>query len=97
METIIKLIFCHLVGDYVLQSDFIARTKGENWYHLFVHCILYCLPFYIVFGLTWQLWVVFVTHIVIDALKARYKKISYTTDQVLHYAVMFVFLISVSI
>jgi hypothetical protein len=93
METIIKLIFCHLVGDYVLQIDFIAKTKGENWYHLLVHCILYCLPFYIVFGLTWQLWVVFVTHIVIDALKARYKKISYATDQVLHYAIALLYLI----
>ena len=34
------LVFCHLVGDYVLQSDFIAKTKGSNWYHLFVHCAM---------------------------------------------------------
>lgn len=41
-ETLFKLVMCHLVGDYVLQIDFIAKTKGENWYHLLV----YCLPFY---------------------------------------------------
>lgn len=88
IELLLKLVFCHLVGDYVLQSDFIAKTKGENWYHLFVHCVLYCLPFYIVFGLTWQLMAIFVTHIAIDPLKARYKVINYITDQVVHYYII---------
>ena len=92
MDTIFKLIFCHLIGDYVLQCDFIAQSKGKNWYHLFVHCMLYCLPFYVVFGLTWQLAVIFITHIVIDALKARYKKINYLTDQVLHYLIALIYL-----
>ena len=46
MNKLILLVFCHLVGDYVLQNDFIAKNKGSNWYHLFVHCALYCLPFY---------------------------------------------------
>jgi hypothetical protein len=86
-EVLLKVIFCHLVGDYVLQGDFIAKTKGENWYHLFVHCALYCLPFYIVFGCTLQLIIIFLTHIFIDALKAMYKVLSYTTDQALHYMI----------
>ena len=34
MNKLILLVFCHLVGDYVLQNDFIAKTKGSNWYHL---------------------------------------------------------------
>lgn len=85
IEIIIKIIFCHLVGDYVLQGEFIAKTKGENWYHLIVHCLLYILPFYILFGLDWRLSIILVTHIIIDALKARYKKINYITDQLLHY------------
>jgi hypothetical protein len=88
IELLLKLVFCHLVGDYVLQSDFIAKSKGENWYHLFVHCVLYCLPFYVVFGFTWQLMAIFVTHIYIDALKARYKVIDYTTDQISHYCII---------
>nr|DAH43958.1 MAG TPA: Protein of unknown function (DUF3307) [Caudoviricetes sp.] len=93
IKLIITLIFCHLIGDYVLQSDFIAKTKGENWYHLFVHCALYCLPFFIVFGLTWQLPFIFITHMAIDPLKARYNKINYVTDQLLHYIVMLVYLV----
>lgn len=82
-----NLIICHSVGDYVLQTDFIAKTKGENWYHLFTHCILYLLPFRIVYGGDWRLVVLFVSHVIIDALKARYKAISYTHDQLLHYFV----------
>ena len=92
-ETIFKLVLCHLVGDYVLQSDFIAKTKGENWYHLFVHCMLYCLPFYPCFGFKWQLIVILVAHLIVDPLKARYKKINYIQDQVIHYITMLIYLI----
>ncbi len=93
INTIIKLIMCHLLGDYVLQMSFIAETKGNNWYHLFVHCALYCLPFFIAFGLGWQLAVIFATHMIIDPLKARYGKINYITDQILHYSVMAIYFI----
>lgn len=51
LHTIVLIVLCHLIGDYVLQCDFIAQTKGKNWYHLFVHCALYCVPFLIAFGL----------------------------------------------
>lgn len=92
-ETIIKLVFCHLLGDYVLQVDFIAKSKGQNWYHLFVHCALYCIPFYIVFGNDWRLIFIFVTHFIIDSLKARYNKINYTIDQLLHYICALIYII----
>jgi hypothetical protein len=82
-----------MIGDYVLQADFIAQTKGKNWYHLFVHCALYCVPFAIVFGFTWQLGLIFLTHIIIDPLKARYNKITYIQDQILHYVVVLLYLI----
>jgi len=91
-ETLLLILFCHLLGDYVLQCDFIAKTKGLNWHHLFVHCVLYCLPFYLVFGMNWKLVFVFVTHTMIDSLKARYNKINYITDQILHYAISMVYL-----
>lgn len=93
IRLIITLIFCHLIGDYVFQSDFIAKTKGTNWYHLIVHCMLYCLPFFVIYGLTWQLLFIFIAHMVIDPIKARYNKINYITDQLLHYIVMLVYLI----
>jgi hypothetical protein len=95
--TTIELILCHLIGDYVLQCDFIAKSKGTNWYHLLVHCALYIVPFYIAFGFTWHLLILFLTHIIIDALKARYKKIGYATDQILHYLIVCIYLVGVNV
>ena len=93
IELMYKLIFCHLIGDYVLQIDYIAKTKGENMYHLLVHCFLYAVPFYVVFGYDLRIPIIITTHIVIDTLKARYKAINYVTDQILHYLVMLIYLI----
>ena len=91
INTIIILVMCHLVGDYVLQTRFVAESKGQNWYHMFVHCVLYCVPFAFMFGITWQLAVIFGTHMIIDPLKARWGKINYPIDQVLHYLILAVY------
>lgn len=71
------MILAHFVGDYVLQSNFLAQTKGKEWYNMLVHCVLYTgsvgwvlikwtdgLPFC---GLLW----VFVSHWFIDSWKCR--------------------------
>lgn len=83
----VQIIFCHLVGDYVLQTDFIAKSKKENFYHMTVHCMLYVLPFYVVFGFTWKLIVLFFSHMVIDIMKVKYRVIEYMMDQILHYII----------
>ena len=93
INRMIELIFCHLIGDYVLQVDFIAKSKGVNMYHMFVHCALYCVPFYFLFGISLKLLFVFATHVIIDLLKARYKKIDYKTDQTLHYITLLIVLL----
>lgn len=77
----------------MLQNDFLAKTKGSNWYHMIVHCFLYCFPFYIFFGLDWKLLFIFVTHVIIDTLKARYHKINYVEDQLIHYIALLVYLV----
>lgn len=94
MTDLIILILCHLIGDYVLQSDYIAKTKGENWYHLFVHATLYCVPFMIVFGISRHCFTLFLTHMFIDAMKSRYKKLGYIGDQLLHYWVLVLFMVN---
>ena len=93
MPALYKLILCHFVGDYMLQSDFIASTKGSNTWHMLVHTYLYILPFCFVFGWCWQMYVILFSHYIIDTLKARYKLISYATDQVLHIALLSLFFI----
>lgn len=89
---ILKLLFCHLIGDYVLQSDFIAKTKGNNLYHLVVHSLLYCFPLYVLFGLDLRMIFILFTHIITDMLKARFNKITYFQDQLMHYMFLMVYL-----
>ena len=87
MSKLITIIFCHLIGDYPLQQDFIAKTKGSNWYHLFVHCALYCVPFAIIYNIDYKLYILFISHFIIDMLKARYNLLDYSDDQILHYVI----------
>ncbi len=87
------LVTCHFVGDYVLQLDFIAKTKGENWWHLLAHCVTYTAPFAAVFGIDWRIAWLLATHLFVDALKARWGRIGYLTDQTLHLLAMAAYLI----
>ena len=91
--TLVKLVICHLIGDYVLQTDFIAKTKGTNWYHLFVHCALYIVPFIVVFGFNWKILLLFAVHMIVDPLKAKWGKTTYFQDQLIHYLTMVIYLI----
>ena len=93
MKTVFILLASHFIGDYVLQTDFLAKTKGDNIWHLFIHSVLYSLPFMIAFGFNWKVPFIIGTHIVIDALKARYKVINYVADQVLHLMVLVIYVI----
>lgn len=86
-ELLFLLIISHLFGDYVLQVDYIAKTKVNNLYHLFVHCILYLLPFYFVLGFHSHLIVILISHFIIDLGKCK-GKINYVLDQILHYIVL---------
>lgn len=94
MKLLYKLILCHFVGDYFLQTDFLAQTKGANWWHLLAHCVLYSLPFFLLLGFDWRIMFLIATHVVIDALKARWCKISYVTDQTLHLIVLCVYFLT---
>ena len=87
IESIVKAVFCHLLGDYVLQIDYIASTKKKNYYHMIVHCILYCVPFAFVFGIDYRLVFIFGCHMFVDELKV-YGLISYAIDQICHYLVI---------
>lgn len=83
----------HMLGDYVLQTDFIAKTKGQNWWHLLSHCLTYSLPFALFFGVDWRIIALVTSHFVVDALKARYSKIDYVTDQICHLAILAIYVV----
>ena len=82
IERIFLIVACHLMGDYLLQSNFLATTKGENWYHLFVHFFLYTIPFYIAFGWCWQLALIGILHFTSEGMTERWRKINYGKDQI---------------
>lgn len=63
----------HLIGDYILQSDWMAQNKTKDHLPAFVHALVYSLPF-LVLGPSLPAWVViFGTHFFIDRYRlARY-------------------------
>jgi len=62
-------VFCHVIGDFFLQSDWVAANKyTKKWVALF-HAVLYTLPF-LFLTLSWKpLAVICLTHAVIDHYK----------------------------
>ena len=43
------ILSSHLVGDYLLQNDWMSLNKKENSFACFVHVFLYCSGFYVLF------------------------------------------------
>lgn len=67
-----EMILGHFVGDYLLQSKWMAFGKGSKdiwgWYYCFVHCLVYTLSVCFMmknYNPYWML-LVFVSHFVID-------------------------------
>ena len=63
----------HLIGDYLLQNDWMAQNKTKNWFPCLVHCFLYTLPFLSIFSFSPLIFIVFITHYFID----RYRLAQY--------------------
>jgi hypothetical protein len=70
-------LLCHLFGDYILQSDWMAQNKTKAHWPAFVHALIYSLLFLPLcwnhgfHGLAWN--VIFLTHFLIDRYRlARY-------------------------
>jgi hypothetical protein len=86
----LKLIACHFIGDFPFQPEFLALGKGKSWELNLYHTLVYTATF-ILFGDVSLLiaGIIFITHFVIDPLKARWKIIPYLwIDQLLHIGVL---------
>lgn len=65
-------ILLHLVGDYVTQSDWMARNKTRATWPALCHAVLYSLPFLLI-GSRAAVVAIFAGHLVIDRFRlARY-------------------------
>ena len=60
------IILAHLVGDYLLQSHWMATRKTQRWWPAVAHGLTYTLPYLLVTQSPWALVVICLTHIVID-------------------------------
>lgn len=58
-------LLLHLIGDYVTQTDWMARHKRVNWRAAMVHAWVYSLPFLLI-GSGQAFFVIWFTHYLID-------------------------------
>lgn len=78
-----EIVLGHLVGDYLLQNNWMAINKGRydtlGWLTCFVHCMLYTLAVCLItWTFTWQwMLLVFCSHFFIDkfGLAEKYLKL----------------------
>lgn len=66
-------LVAHAVGDYILQSDWMATEKTKQTFAAAVHAIAYSVPFFLL-SPSYAAWsVIILTHFVIDRWRlARY-------------------------
>jgi hypothetical protein len=65
-DVVLGLILAHFVGDYLIQSDWMANEKTKRWWPAWAHALTYGLPFIAVTRSVPALVVIVVTHAVID-------------------------------
>lgn len=63
------LVLAHLVGDYLIQSDWMAAEKTQRWWPAIAHGLTYGLPFVLVTQSPAALAVIVGTHVVIDRFR----------------------------
>jgi hypothetical protein len=86
MSCFLLLIACHFIGDFPFQGDWIAQNKGKSFEVMAYHCLIYLSTFVLFAKISCLVAVVlFISHFVIDSLKARYHIVkSIWVDQILH-------------
>lgn len=84
------LFLAHLVGDYLLQTEWMAKYKAEQWRPLLAHCFVYTLTvsvaayLFLPTGLSWwAIGFVFLTHVILDRrgiVRFWYERVMGVTD-----------------
>lgn len=100
MAILLRLLFAHVLSDFVFQSDKICKgkqgkTKKKYVYQL-LHSFIHALMAYL-FIADWSCWiapvVIFVSHILVDCVKVEFMKkdvTSFIIDQLIHITVILV-------
>ena len=59
-------LLLHLIGDYLIQTDWMAKNKTSNIWIATIHSAVYSLPFLLLSPSMFALAVIFVTHVAMD-------------------------------
>jgi hypothetical protein len=86
--TVINLLFVHWVGDFILQSDAMAKGKSSENKWLFLHCLVYSSLFALVYIDLWFGLLLFITHFVTDYFTSRINKKLWEEQKVHDFFVM---------
>jgi hypothetical protein len=62
-------LLCHLVGDYLLQTNWMVRHKPHSIAVAAVHALFYLLPFLLITQSPSALFIIFSTHVIIDRFR----------------------------
>lgn len=80
-----KMLICHLIGDFWLQTPWMANNKFKENLPAAIHAFLYSIPFLFAFNLSaTAYWTILLTHYVIDRYSVGSKLIwlkNYIVDQ----------------
>lgn len=60
------VVLAHMIGDYLIQSDWMAQEKTKRWIPAILHGVSYGLPFLFLTTSPLALLVIMGTHILID-------------------------------
>ena len=92
MNEFLLLLACHFIGDFPFQSEWLASNKGKSWECMIYHCLIYTFTFVLFAKISLiAALIIFVSHLIIDPLKARYKIIKHIwLDQLLHVSVLLI-------
>ena len=75
------ILLAHLVGDYLLQSHWMATEKTSRWWPAIAHGLVYTIPYAFVTQSPLALLVIAGTHIIIDRYRLA-KHIVWLKNQV---------------
>lgn len=64
-----QIILAHLVGDYLIQTHWMATEKVKRWWPAIVHGLTYTIPFVFITQSILALAVIAGTHIVLDRFR----------------------------
>ncbi len=67
--TALGILLAHLVGDYLIQTDWMAQEKTKRWGPAVAHGLTYTLPYVAVIRSPLSLVVIAGTHIIIDRFR----------------------------